>query len=105
MSGRSAGTTESERLLARLAQRSFLRFWTYANVYRDQAGGKELCDLLVVFDEDVVIFSDKDIAFTHADTDLGWQRWVTSAIDSSVRQLRGARGGGCDPVPNDYFST
>ena len=46
--------TSSERYLTRLCRRSFLRLWSWPNIYRDQhwggsALGKEVCDLLVVF--------------------------------------------------------
>lgn len=40
-----------------------------SNVYTDEGkktasgDGKELCDLLVVFENHVIIFSDKDISF------------------------------------------
>ena len=59
------GTTESERALTKLAKQAFLSLWSYPNVYTDvgRAGpgdGKELCDLLVVFGNDVLLFSDKD---------------------------------------------
>ena len=61
---RSTGGTASERLLARLAERTFLNLWSYPNVFRDQGRkGKELCDLLVVCGEHVVVFSDKTVPF------------------------------------------
>ena len=53
------GTTDSERALTRLARKAFLTLWSYPNVFTDEgrAGGKgdgkELCDLLVVFGNDV----------------------------------------------------
>jgi hypothetical protein len=59
---KSEGLTESERYLANLCEKSFLSLWSYPNVFRDQGrnegkgDGKELCDLLVVFDRDVIIF-------------------------------------------------
>lgn len=66
---RSAGSTESERYLAKLADRSFLNLWLYPNLYRSQklggvGDGKEVCDLLVVCDAHVLIFSEKDITST-----------------------------------------
>ena len=47
------GTTDSERYLTALARRSFLSLWSYPNLYRDD-GGKEICDLLVVFENDIM---------------------------------------------------
>lgn len=69
------GTTDSERALARLARRAFLSLWSYPNVYSDEgrSGGKgdgnELADLLVVFGNDVLLFSDKHCAF-QSDVDV-----------------------------------
>lgn len=63
------GVTAAERYLARLCKRSFLSLWSYPAVFRDQGrpggkgDGKEVCDLLVVFENNVIIFSDKDCEF------------------------------------------
>ena len=63
---RSSGATAAERYLKKLCDRSFLSLWSYSGVYRDQgkvgkAGdGKEICDLLVVFQNHILIFSDKE---------------------------------------------
>jgi hypothetical protein len=91
------GTTESERVLTRLARRAFLSLWSFANVFTDEGrvngkgDGKELCDLLVVFGNDVLLFSDKDCEY-HADTDVkvAWPRWYKRAIEKSAKQLAGA---------------
>lgn len=88
---RAEGTTSTERLLARLGRRAFLSLWSYANVYRDQGGGKEVADLILVFDQHVVLFSDKEVRFQDGDVELAWQRWRASAITKSIDQLRGAR--------------
>jgi hypothetical protein len=64
---RGRGTTASERHLAQLAERTFLSLWSYPNIHRSQ-DNKEVCDLLVVFDHDVIIFSDKQVEYKpHAD--------------------------------------
>lgn len=91
------GTTDSERALARLARKAFLSLWSYANVYSDEGrptdkgDGKELVDLLVVFGNDVLLFSDKQCEFqTGVDIKVGWPRWYKRAIEKSARQLSGA---------------
>lgn len=92
----TAGTTESERYLGRLAQRAFLSLWSYSNVYTDEGrkgcgSGKEFCDLLVVFGNDVILFSDKHCEFIpHADVNIAWSRWYRRAIEKSAKQLAGA---------------
>ncbi len=86
---KNQGTTPSERYLARLADKTFLNLWAYPNVYRSP--GKELCDLLVVCGNNVIIFSDKQIPWKKdIDTDLAWKRWYRHAVAESVDQLRGA---------------
>jgi hypothetical protein len=57
---RGAGVTGSERFLAQLAEHSFLNLWSYPNVVIDKklggvGDGKEMCDLLVVCGDDVLI--------------------------------------------------
>jgi hypothetical protein len=59
---------ESEAVLADLCHRSFLSLWSYPNPYRSNGlqthgEGKELCDLPVIFGQQVIIFSDKSCAF------------------------------------------
>ncbi|HEE9764454.1 hypothetical protein ACL6MW_01560 [Pseudomonas putida] len=91
MSTASAMATDSERYLAKLAKRAFLNFWSYSNPYTDEGEGKELCDFLVVFGNDVLIFSDKHCKFpNHQDIKVSWHRWFRSAIKKSVDQLTGA---------------
>lgn len=91
------GTTPSERYLASLANRTFLNLWSYPNVFidkkqNDKGGGKELCDLLVVCGDDVIVFSDKSIEWPSGDDiDLAWRRWYKRAVKKSVDQIRGAQ--------------
>lgn len=94
---KSAGTTSAERSLAELCESTFLKLWSYPNIYtpegrkQDRGAGKELADLLVVFGDSVIIFSDKDIAFpTHPQLDVYWGRWKRRAIVASIGQLHGA---------------
>jgi hypothetical protein len=94
---RLSGMTKTERILHRLCASSFLRLWTYGNVFRDQAigarnrQGKEVCDALVVFRDRIIIFSDKECAFPdHEDLEVAWGRWYRRAISNSREQLLGA---------------
>jgi len=95
---RSLGLTRSERLLGRLSQRTFMSLWSYPNIWRDQrflgteqGDGKEVCDLLVVFEDHVIIFSDKHVEYKlHADPNVAWRRWYTRAVKKSTEQIYGA---------------
>lgn len=91
------GSTDSERYLTKLARKTFLSLWSYPNAFVDKGrhngkgDGKELCDLLIVFGNNILIFSDKDCAYSnHSDKIVAWKRWYRSAIQESVNQLIGA---------------
>lgn len=93
---RSVGGTPSEQYLAKLADRSFLNLWSYPNTFigkhvRGKGDGKELCDLLVICGDHVLIFSDKTVGWPVGDNvQLAWKRWYKRAIQKSVDQIRGA---------------
>lgn len=92
---KGVGVTSTERYLAKLAGRSFLNLWSYSNPYRDQGqssggDGKELCDLLVVCEPDIIIFSEKNVAWPKGDVQVAWRRWAKRALIDSTRQVRGA---------------
>jgi SEC-C motif len=94
---KSLGLTETERDLASLAERTFLSLWSYPNIWRNQKGsgskgdGKEVCDLLVVFENHVIIFSDKHIEFKlHTELKVAWRRWYKAAVKESAEQIYGA---------------
>jgi len=94
---RAEGVTESERYLKELCEKSFLSFWSYPAVYTDRGKtkpnghGKELCDLLVVFENHIIIFSDKDCEFPETgDLVRDWSRWFRRAVYKSAEQIWGA---------------
>src|SRR5712692_1816620 len=94
---RADGTTQAERYLKKLCDRSFLSLWSYSSVYRDQGrsgevgDGKEVCDLLAVFENDVIMFSDKDCVFPDTgNLEIDWRRWFKRAVQRSAEQIWGA---------------
>lgn len=85
------GATASERYLAKLARKAFLKLWSYPNPYTDENRGSELCDFMVVFGHDIIIFSDKHCEYPEiSDQKTAWFRWYRRAIKKSVEQLSGA---------------
>ena len=89
---KSEGLTVSEKKLAALGYRTFLRLWSYPNPYKMQLNGKELCDLLITFDNHIIIFPDKDCAYGNSgDPRVDWRRWYKRAIQKSAEQLIGAK--------------
>ena len=93
---KESGTTTRERYLAKLSEDTFFGLWSFPNVYTNEgitksSVGNELCDLLVVFQNKILIFSDKDIAFDSGiDLDVSWKRWFKRSVIKSSNQLYGA---------------
>jgi hypothetical protein len=93
---RSDGLTRAEIYLKRLCDRTFLSLWSYSGLFRDQGAGKgrhgeELCDLLVVFENHVIVFSDKDCQFPDTgNLQVDWARWFRRAVAEPARQIWGA---------------
>ncbi len=94
---RSTGITVAERYLKQLCEKTFLSLWSYPGLYRNQGQhggkgeGKEVCDLLVVFGNDVLIFSDKDCDYpATGEPKVDWCRWFRKAILKSAEQIWGA---------------
>lgn len=93
---KSSGVTESEERLCRLGYHTFLSLWSYPNVFQKHKLVKELCDLLVVFENHIIIFSDKDCAFGNSgDITTDWIRWYKKSILASAKQLCGAKSWIC----------
>lgn len=65
--------------------------WSYTGIFNDRGTGQEFCDLLIIFNEHIIIFSDKDCEFPNTgDTELDWKRWFKKAIKKSADQVYGA---------------
>jgi len=73
----------AERIIHNLATKTFLTDWCYPNPKKPD--GKELCDLLVVFDDTAIIWQIKDLK---TDKDGRYKR---AEVQKNLRQLGGAR--------------
>lgn len=88
---KASGITPTEQLLAALCDRTFLKLWSYPNPCRDD--GKELCDLIVVFENEVLIFFDREnrrFDDNPQDIDLAWKRWRKEVVDKQISTAHGA---------------
>jgi hypothetical protein len=80
----------TEEFVFKLCRHSFLSLWSYANPRR-LAGDKELCDVLVVCEPHVVIFSVKSITLGNTvNPQVALGRWWKKAIADSAKQIYGA---------------
>ena len=89
---KSPGHTPTERNLSQLCDGTFLGLWSYANPFK--ADGKELCDLIAVFENHVFLFFDRESRkFDRVDADfqLTWERWKKEAITKQIRTAAGAK--------------
>lgn len=81
--------TPSEKFVSELCKSSFLPFWSFPNP--KNKGDKELCDILVICDPDIIIISVKDINIKRSGSlETDFKRWYDRAIKSSVNQIHGA---------------
>lgn len=79
----------SEKFVAELCRKSFLPFWSFPNPIGKK--GKELCDLFVVCENHIIIFSVKEISVSeNKNESVQYDRWVKKAIYDSSEQIYGA---------------
>jgi hypothetical protein len=73
----------AEGIIHSLATDTFFTDWCYPNPKRPD--GKELCDLLVVFDDTVIIWQIKDLKVDSQG------RYKTAEVEKNLKQVGGAR--------------
>ena len=82
--------TRTEQIVAELCKGTFLSFWSFPNPI-GKSIDKELCDILVVCEPDVIIFSIKEINVKESGQPIvEIERWERNAIQKSVKQIYGA---------------
>jgi hypothetical protein len=74
---------KAEKVIHDLSVKTFFTDWCYLNPPRQD--GKELCDLLVVFDDIAIIWQIKDLKVDESG------RYKQAEVDKNIRQLAGAR--------------
>ncbi len=89
---KSKGLTESEHRLVKLGEKVFMGLWSYPNpMMLTSSGFQELCDLLVICGDTVLVFSDKNIKYNENKAPLvAWRRWERKAVLESIKQLHHA---------------
>jgi hypothetical protein len=79
----------TEEFVYNLCRSSFLSLWSYANPRRE-GSAKELCDVLVVCEPHVLIFSVKYSELKDADDRVAVDRWIRKTVNASVEEIYGA---------------
>jgi hypothetical protein len=74
---------KAEKVIHDLSMKTFFTDWCYPNPPRPDS--KELCDLLVVFDDTAIIWQIKDLKVDEKG------RYKQADVDKNIRQLSGAR--------------
>lgn len=74
---------KAEKILHSLATKTFLEDWCFLNP--KLPNGKEICDLLVIFDDSAIIWQIKDLKLNKNG------KYNKSDVDKNLRQLSGAR--------------
>lgn len=80
----------SEEFVYRVCHQSFLSLWSYPNPLHPNRR-RELCDVLVVCDPHIVLFSVKAAAIPSTESsEVARTRWLRKVVKGSVEQLYGA---------------
>jgi len=88
---KSTGGTPTEQLLERLCERTFLKIWSWPRPFK--ADKKELCDLIAIFEDRVIVFFDREsrkFDKEGQDVELAWKRWKKTTIDKQIETSVGA---------------
>jgi len=89
---KSPGLNPTEKLLSELCDGTFLNLWSYPNPFRKP--GKELCDLIAVFENHVYLFFTRETNSFLRDTGdfgLAWERWKKEAVTKQIESAKKAR--------------
>lgn len=89
---KSKGVTRTEVFLSQLCERTFLKLWSFPNPFKSD--GKELCDLLVVFDRHAFLFFDRESRIfetSESDVNVIWKRWKKNVIEKQIKTADGAQ--------------
>ena len=98
---KSKGVTPTEEWLSNLCERTFLKLWSWPNPCKQD--GKELCDLIAVFDDHVFVFFDREsnsLQDAGKNINVTWSRWKKQVIDKQINTAKGAERyiKNCQPI-------
>ncbi|MBD3219291.1 MAG: hypothetical protein GF310_13530 [candidate division Zixibacteria bacterium] len=83
--------TLSEKFVGDLCSNSFFNIWSFRNPVKEVGLEKELTDVLIVCDTNLIIISVKEIKFQeNVAYETAYERWLKRAVERSVKQIYGA---------------
>lgn len=74
-----------EEIVNKLAFETYLKYWCYPGPKDEKGSKKEICDLLILFRDTVIILSVKNYAFKG-----NYERYFRSTLDKAIAQISGA---------------
>lgn len=74
-----------EEFVNEIAYKSFLKYWCYPGPEDEKGSRKEVCDLLIIFGDTIIIFSVKNYEFKE-----NHPRYFRNTIDKAIKQIYGA---------------
>jgi hypothetical protein len=74
-----------EAVVNKLALDTYLKYWCYPGPKDEKGSKKEICDLLILFQDTAIILSVKNYAFKG-----NYKRYFRSTLDKAVAQVAGA---------------
>lgn len=74
-----------EEFVNEIAYNSFLKYWCYPSPKDENGDKKEICDLLILFGDTVIIVSVKNYGFKE-----NYSRYFRNTLDKAVKQIYGA---------------
>ncbi len=80
---------KAEEFVCEVCKHTFLSLWSHPNPLGKS--GKELCDVLIVCEPHIIIFSVKEIKVSDSGSlIIDWKRWNRKAVEESSKQIYGA---------------
>lgn len=74
-----------EKFVNEIAYNSFMKYWCYPSPKDEYGDKKEICDLLIIFQEYTIILSVKNYEFKE-----NYARYFKKTIDKAIKQIYGA---------------
>ncbi|MFA7253510.1 MAG: hypothetical protein WC107_03065 [Patescibacteria group bacterium] len=74
-----------EKFIHDMAYQSFLKYWCYPNPKDEKGDKKEICDLLILFKDTLIIICVKNLEFKG-----NYDRYFRKSIEKDIKQVYGA---------------